>query len=183
MKIGRKIQIVLLVLLLTVAFAQDSNTDNHKVKLIIPQVALLDIESAGSNDIELDMEAPTEAGDKLAEQTDNSLWLNVTSIVSSGNDRDISVKIDNAYAGIDLKVVAAGYSGLGFGGFGSPESELTLTDSDQDLVTGITSGFTVDGATNGYQLTYTAEVDEANFENLLANGVGTDITVTYTLTP
>jgi hypothetical protein len=38
----------------------------------------LDIESAGSNDISLTMVAPGEAGETIADQTDNSLWLNVT---------------------------------------------------------------------------------------------------------
>ena len=168
-------------LALTVTYAQDNNTDNHLISLIIPQVALLDIESAGATDLEFDMTAPTEAGDPLAEQTDNTLWLNVTSIVAAGNDRDINVKVNNTYDGIDLKVVAGTYSGSGFGGFGTPAAELTLTNADQALVTGITSGYTVDGASNGYQLTYTAEVDASSGFADLVSTVGQDITVTYTL--
>lgn len=183
MRKKNKFIIVLIILFgLTGINAQDNATDNHLITLIIPQVALLDIESAAGNNIELNMTAPTEAGDPLAEKTDNTLWLNVTSIVAAGNDRDINVKINNTYAGIDLKVVAAAYSGLGFGGFGTPESEVTLTNGDQALVSGITSGYTVDGVSNGYQLTYTAEVDDAAAANLVSNGAGTDITVTYTLT-
>jgi len=177
-----RIILIMLTLGLTATLAQDTNTDNHLVSLIIPQVALLDIESAGSTDLSFDMTAPTEAGDPLADQTDNTLWLNVTSIVATGNDRDINVKVNNTYAGIALKLVAASYSGLGFGGFGTPSAELTLTIADQALVTGITSGYTVDGATNGYQLTYSAEIDASSGFADLVSTAGQDITVTYTLT-
>ena len=96
MKLVNKIAIALLLVGTTAAFAQDSNSDNHKVSIVIPQIALLDIEPEASKDISLSMSAPTEAGDPLAEESDNDLWLNVTSIVSSGATRDISVKIDAA---------------------------------------------------------------------------------------
>lgn len=183
MKLVNKISIVLLVLGMTVAFAQDNNSDNHKVSIVIPQIALLDIEPEASKDISISMSAPTEAGDPLSEETDNNLWLNVTSIVSSGATRDISVKIDAPITGLDLKVVSAAYSGAGFGSFGTPQPEVTLSTSDQALVSGIKSGYTADGDGNGFNLTYTASPKaDSEFGDLVAT-TGTDVTVTYTLTP
>lgn len=181
MKSLKIVSIALLVLGMTVAFA-DSNSDNHKVSIVIPQIALLDIEPEASKDISLELDAPTEAGDPLAEETDNNLWLNVTSIVSSGATRDISVKVDAALTGIDLKVVSAAYSGAGFGSFGTPQPEVTLSTSDQALVSGLKSGYTVDGDGNGFNLTYTATPNDSEFGDLVST-TGTDITVTYTLTP
>jgi hypothetical protein len=183
MKSLKKVSIALLVLGMTVAFAQDSNSDNHKVSIVIPQIALLDIEPEASKDISLSLDAPTEAGDPLAEKSDNNLWLNVTSIVSSGATRDISVKVDAALTGIDLKVVSAAYSGAGFGSFGTPQPEVTLSTSDQALVSGIKSGYTADGDGNGFNLTYTASPKADSEFGDLVSTTGTDITVTYTLTP
>ena len=102
MKSLNRILFVIVVLGISIGFAQsDTNTDNHRVSFIIPQIALLDIEPEGSKDISMTFTAPAEAGDPFADETDNSLWLNVTSIVASGGTRDISVKLDAAIAGLD----------------------------------------------------------------------------------
>ena len=183
MKLTIRLLLAILVVSISTAYSQDSNSDNHRVSIQIPQIALLDIEPEASKDISITMVAPTEAGETLVDQTDNNLWLNVTSIVASGNTRDISVKIDVPITGLDLKVVSAAYSGSGFGSWGTPQAEITLTTIDQTLVSGIKSGYTANGANNGYNLTYTAEPDaSANFGDIVSTA-GSDITVTYTLTP
>ena len=174
-------RILLAVLVMSISAAYSQNSDSHQVSISIPTIALLDIESAGVNDITLTMTAPSEAGDGLADQTDNSLWLNVTSIVATGNTRDISVSVDAVPAGIDLKVVSAAYSGSGFGSWGSVGGEIKLSTSSQNLVTGIKSGYTLNGENNGYNLTYTATPNTSTFGDLESGN--TDITVTYTLTP
>ncbi len=182
MKLINKIMIAVLILSMTTAYSQDSNSDNHKVTIIIPEIALLDIEPDASKDISITMTAPTEAGNPLASSTDNNLWLNVTSIVPTGTTRDISVKINAPLAGLDLKVVAAGYAGSGYGSWGTALPQLTLTAADQTLVSGLKSGYTVNGANNGYNLTYTAEpIASSDFGDIVSSA-GSDITVTYTLT-
>ena len=182
MKLINRLLLATLFLSTTIAFAQDNNTDNHQVSIIIPQISLLDIEPEASKDISITMVAPTEAGNALADQTDNNLWLNVTSIVASGNTRSISTSIDAAVTGLDLKVVAGAYSGAGFGSWGTPATELTLGTTSQDLVTGIKSGYTLNGADNGYQLTYTVSPKaHSDFGDIVADTES--ITVTYTLTP
>lgn len=181
MKLINRILLAILVVSVSTAFA-DSNTDNHQVSIVIPQIALLDIEPEGSKDISITMVEPTEAGDAPADQTNDNLWLNVTSIVAANATRSISVSINAAVAGLDLKVVAAAYDGDGFGFWGTAKSELTtLSTSSQNLVTGIKSGYTANGDGNGYQLTYTVSPKGDNtFGDLVADTKL--ITVTYTLT-
>lgn len=182
MKQIKKILLAALVLSISTAYSQaDIETDNHNITLAVPQIALLDIESASGIDISVTLVAPEEAGDPMASQTDNSLWLNVTSIVNSGASNNISATINQVVAGLDVKVVAATYSGLGNGYWGTPNSEITLNTSDQTLVNGITSGYTGDGAGNGYQLTYTVDPDETAFDDLEASSPS--LVVTYTLAP
>lgn len=185
MKQLNSLLLTLLVVSISTAYAQDdTNTDNHQVSIVIPTIALLDIESStGLNAISITMATPTEAGDAPADQTNDNLWLNVTSIVAANATRSISVSIKAAVAGLDLKVVAAAYYGDGFGFWGIAKSELTtLSTSSQNLVTGIKSGYTVHGAGSGYQLTYTVSLKKGDtFGNLVADIKNID--VTYTLTP
>jgi len=182
MKIVKGILVGILLVGMSISYAQDTNSDNHLVSIVIPEIALLDIEPQGSKDISISLDAPTEAGDAFADKTDNSLWLNVTSIVSFGDTRNIAVAIDGALDGVDLKVEAASYSGSGFGSWGTPQPEVTLSTSSQNLVTGLKSGYTVNGSNNGYNLTYTVSpIAGASFGDLEA--ASSDIQVTYTLSP
>lgn len=182
MKLINKIFLPILILGLSTAYSQaDNETDSHNITLAVPQIALLDIESASAIDISVTLVAPEEAGDPMASQTDNSLWLNVTSIVNSGASNSISASIDQVVPGLDVKVVAATYAGSGNGYWGTPNSEFALSTSDQTLVNGITSGYTGDGAGNGYQLTYTVDPDETAFDALEASSPS--LVVTYTLAP
>lgn len=180
-KLINRILLAILVVSVSTAFA-DGNSDDHTVTIVIPQIAMLDIESSTeSNAISITMVEPGEAGDAPADQTNDNLWLNVTSIVIADATISISVSINAAVAGLDLKVVAAAYNGDGFGFWGTAKSELTtLSTSSQNLVTGIKSGYTVNGAGNGYQLTYTVSPNKT-FGYLVADTES--ITVTYTLTP
>ena len=172
-------RILLAVLVLSISTAYSQNSHSHTVSIVIPEIAMLDIESASLNDITLTMVAPGEAGETLADQTDNSLWLNVTSIVASKRTRDISVKINAPITGIDLKVVSA--AGTGFGSWGIPQAEVILAAGDKTLVSGIKSGYTGNGDGYGYNLTYTVSPQaDTDFGDLVADTE--DITVTYTLT-
>ena len=181
MKLINKLLLAVLIVGISTSYSQDDETDFHNVSISIPTIALLDIESVGGNDITLTMDTPNEAGNALADQTNSSLWLNITSIIASGFENNISVSIDAAITGIDLKVVSAAYSGSGFGSWGTAGSEITLSTASQDLVTGIKSGYTLNGPNNGYNLTYTATPNTSNFGDIESGD--TDIEVTYTLAP
>lgn len=166
-----------------VVFAQSDNDHaTHNVTITIPEVQLLDIENTGgSNNIALTFTAPTEAGEPIDfNTTDNSLWLNYTSIIGGSiTTRRITVAISAAYPGADLKVAAA--NPTGFGTLGTPAgTALTLTTNPQDLVSGIGSCYTVNGASHGIQLTYSVGLNNTNFANLRSDA--STPAVTYTLT-
>lgn len=174
------------------SLAQDNNTDNHKVTVKIPEIALLDIESAGGkNDIVLTVEAPTEAGESvvLDNAYNKNLWINYTSIINSSSkdqSRNVSVKISNGKVpgGLNLKVEAQAASSDGKGNKGKPVgTALVLTGSDQDIITGIGSCYTGNGDGKGHQLVYSLELskDGDNFGDLDNDQDGTELTITYTL--
>lgn len=169
--------------------AQDDKDDTHTIAVSIPEVALVDIESATSKNISMGFTAPTEAGLPLTPPADNStLWLNYSSIkTSTGADtsRTISVKLSPVIVGVDVKVAAAAYSGSGEGTVGtSPSSPLTLTTTDQPLLTGIGSVYTGNGVSNGHNLTYSVNYGTtggtAVYADLVANPTAST-TVTYTI--
>lgn len=138
------------------AYAQDTNTDNHTVSISIPEVAIVDIEPAASKNITLGFTAPTEAGlPILAASENNTLWLNYSSIKSTPDaTRNVSVKLSALIPGVDLQVTAASASGTGEGTLGTPSAQLTLSEADQTIVSGIGSAYTGDGAANGHNLIY-----------------------------
>ena len=164
------------------AAAQDSNTDNHKVTVKVPSVALLDIEPNANKDITLEATAPTEAGNPLGlSATNSTLWLNYTSVAKSkGSSRKIQVKVDNNFpeGGILLKVTAAAPTGKGSLGTALPKITLN-SNNDQNIITGIGSCYTEDGINHGSQLTYELSNDESSWANLYQKDYA--ITVTYTL--
>lgn len=177
------IQILLIIFITSssVLISRDYGNGSHTIKIVIPEVALLDIESEISKNMILNITPPIEAGNPIQGNIDNSLWLNVTSIASSGNARNISVKIDETIHGIDLNVISNPYSGSGFGSWGTPNSELTLTTNDQTLVGGITSGVSGQGPFNGYNLKYSAKSNNSNYGEITSSSAD-EVTVTYTLT-
>jgi hypothetical protein len=161
--------------------AQDGNTDNHTIGITIPEVALVDIEPAASRNISMNFTAPTEAGNPIIAPNNNStLWINVSSIKSTGDPtRTVSVKLTALIPGVAIKVTAAADAGQGAGTMGTPSSQLTLSTSDQGIVTGIGSAYTGNGASKGYNLTYNVSSPDGNYGNLSANAA--IATVTYTI--
>ena len=161
--------------------SNDGSNGSHNIRIVIPEVALLDIESENSKNIILNMTPPIEAGYPIQGKIDNSIWLNVTSIVNSGNTRNISVKIDEPINGIDLNVVSNPYSGSGFGSGGTPNAELTLSINNQTLVSGITNAISDHGSSNGYNLKYSTTSNNSNYGEITST-YENKVTVTYTLT-
>jgi hypothetical protein len=165
------------------ASAQDTQTDNHQITVVIPNIALLDLESSVAKNFTSTFVQPTplEAGQKITAPTSNSdVWLNYSSILPSTVvlSRRVDVKLNALIAGVDISVVA-GASSTGFGTKGTPTSAVTLTTTNQPLINSIGSAYTVSGASNGHNLTYSFAAADANFANLRA--ASTAVTVTYTL--
>ncbi|MDQ1097883.1 MULTISPECIES: hypothetical protein [Chryseobacterium] len=154
----------------SLANAQDTNTDTHTVGITIPEVALVDIEPAATKNITLGFTAPTEAGLPITPTgSNNTLWLNYSSIKSATDaTRNVSVRLNALIPGIDIRVTAAAATGAGGGTLGTSAGQITLSAADQTIISGIGSAYTGDGANNGHNLTYA-----------LAPGSGTGTVASY----
>lgn len=167
--------------------AQDTNKDNHTVTISVPEVALVDIEPAATKNITLGFTAPTEAGNPVIPNTANStLWLNYSSIKSVADPtRNVSVSVNAIIPGIDIHVTAAAATGSGGGLLGTPAAQLTLSATDQIIISEIGSAYTGNGANNGHNLTYALAAGSgpggvAVYADLQATAT-TVATVTYTI--
>jgi hypothetical protein len=180
-----------IVLSANASFAQDTNKDSHTVSIKIAEVALLDLEvEKGTTAITLEGTAPTEAGMPMTfEDANNSdIWINYSSIVGSTTEpgRNVSVLITDGVvpSGLKLTVVAAEDAKAGAGKIGLPSDILILSDvTPQDIISGVGSAYTGDGANKGHKLTYqlayltnaAADYSKLDFDD-------TDVlTITYTL--
>lgn len=166
------------------ANAQDTNTDNHQITVVVPNVALLDLETSVSKDFNAAFAQPDpdEAGEKVAVPDDNSdLWLNYSSIIPSAltGGRTVKVKASTVVPGVGIIVVAGAATSGGKGTLGTPTAAVTLTTTDQSLITGIGSAYTETGPSKGHQLTYSFTALDADYALLRAET--TPVTVTYTL--
>ena len=171
------------------AFAQaDKDNDSHTLSIDIPEVALLDIESTAAKAISLNATAPTEAGEKVTfNQTNSDLWLNYSSIVGKNSSREVTVQITDGDVpnGVDLTVVAKQYEGDGEGTMGKSSDEAIVLNSKkaENIIKGIGSAYTGNGAKKGHNLTYkiTQSDDKDAYANLNFEE-STTLTITYTLT-
>ena len=164
------------------AVAQDTQTDNHQISVVVPVVALLDLETSATRNFTASFTKPTndEAGEKiLAPADNNTIWLNYTSIQAGTTTKKVNVKASALVDGVDIHIVAAAAAG-GAGTKGTPAvGGFNLTTADQALITDIGSAYTASGPTSGHQLTYSFVAADANYANLRSGT--TNVTVTYTL--
>ena len=172
----------------TNANAQSDN-DNHNVKFVIPEIAFLDLETEEkSKTVTLTVKAPENAGDPvdLSEAVDKSLWINYTSIVGGGKRRTVTAEIAKGEVpgGLDLNVYATKASKDNKGIEGEPASEITLDKKAQEIITGISSCYTGNGANKGHQLVYSLEMSENgdDFGDFDYEENNNEITVLYTIT-
>ena len=186
----KKLSVIIATILFSFGVANaegnDTNEASHGVKITIPTVALVDVEGtdgeAGTINLTPDVTS-LEAGSAVdfSDATDNSLWLNYTSIIASEQDeRNITAEIDGTLpTGVSLNLSAGGVS-TGNGNLGASAGTIALTTNGKNLVTGIGSGYTESGYEKGHQLTYSLDMDNESYA-ALASGTY-NVTVTYTIT-
>ncbi len=177
--------------------AQDSSIETQVIGVVIDAHALVDV----VNDelvFNFSADDPTEAGSPfvLGANKNQSTHLNYSLMLSNGGlaDGTISVRITDMNEGMSLSLLADGtpastldpntHGILGnvTSNFdataGGPSVKLTATD--QVLIENIGTSYTGNGAGNGYQLFYTAHID--NYALLDADNGAQDLgTVTYTI--
>lgn len=166
---------------------QTGNAEN-KVEINIPEVAILDLESSTGTGVSLEIKPPKEAGEMvdLSEAKDSSLWLNYSSITSSGMsaNRKVTAKLvaGSVPAGTRLRVKALDYSGSGDGDLGAPQNKngVILTKRNKTVVKNINSCYTGNGPNNGHQLVYSLELKKNKYNDLKFNQTNT-VTVLYTI--
>lgn len=171
-----------------VVTAQDNNDTHeasHAVEISIPTVALVDVEGsdgeAATVNLKPDVSA-LEAGEAVnfTSATNSDLWLNYTSVVGADQTRNITASLDGSLpSGVSLNIAASGVS-TGNGALGNTAGQISLSASAQNLITGIGSGYTESGYEKGHQLTYTLDMDNDSYENLVADDY--DVTVMFTIT-
>lgn len=180
----KKISLIIASLIFSVGMVvADGPEATHQVNINVPTVALIDVEGpGGNNSISFTLTAPEEAGlGFVAPSANNTLWLNLTSIVSSTQTRKVSVNLQSSLQSdaLGLTVSAAEHSGVGSGTFGEPVGEIEIGATPKDLITGIGSAWTGNGINNGYQLTYNLVIDEDKYDVLFKQNE--TATIVYTI--
>ncbi len=166
-----------------------SDSGNNTVAISIPEVAIMDIESAGSKNISLTVNIPSEAGDKidLSSAKDSSLWLNYSSV--RGKQTEASRKIFTRIVsgavpkGLRLRVTPMSYAGSGDGTFGDVirQQGKILNKNDKAIINNIGTCYTGDGAGNGHKLVYALEFRNNQYHKINFDQSST-LTVLYTIT-
>jgi len=174
---------VLMLLGVTILGASDSVTQN--IIINVKDIAVLNV-TVGSVTLEVNAPVKANAGDSPVVSTSvDGGYLRYTSIVESGKTRKITAQLDtDVPTGLALKLSVTAPSG-GTGTLGSPASddddddEITLSkDTAQDIITGISSGWTGTETTSGAKLTYSLEITDGSKLNI----TNPTITITFTLT-
>ena len=167
------------------ANAQDDADADHTIAIAIPEVAILDLE--GTTTVSLSVVAPTEAGSPVdfSGATNSAVWVNYSSIVGTTETaRTVAAKIsaNTVPGGMLLKVTAGADAGSGDGTMGTSAGQITLTATDQTIISGIGSSYTADGSSNGHNLTYSLELDPtAGSYAQIDFDEDVTLTITYTI--
>ena len=177
--------------------AQDSGIETQAIGVVIDAHALVDVVN---DEVVFDFSAddPAEAGSPfvLGSNMNQSTHLNYSLMLSNGGlaDGTISVRINDMNEGMYMSLLADGtgpasLDPAAYGTLGNVTANfdataggpsVKLTSNDQVLIENIGSSYTGNGAGNGYQLFYTAHID--NYALLDADNGAQDMgTITYTI--
>ena len=160
MKYKEIISIILISWTVNISFSQTQSMNN--VYLTLPEIALLDIEP-NTNDIILEFDAPTEAGDQLISVGGDTKWLNYTSTVTNGGiSKIITAQISGSthIPGLKIELFVSNYQGKGKGVFGTSVGTINLSTTAQTIISGIGGCYTRNGANRGHEIEYNASIDD-----------------------
>ncbi len=175
------IKLTAAVIIITAGMAFAADSESHQVQINITSLCLLDIDNSEALVYGVDA---SQAGDEpVITNTSGSetreLWY--TSLVPSGQDRNITVNFSVALptgVEIDVAISTADVGGLGTPGTGG---SYTFDNGDgtgaQNIVTGITNVWT--SRTNGADVTISAAIADVT---ALIGGTAYSGNLTYTLT-
>ena len=158
------------------------NSDSHSLNIGVVTHASVGI-AGGNTTLDFDMVAPANPGEKIkvVQDGDSKLWLNYSSIVSSGASNKITASLDQDIEGLKIKVnVAADAAGkVGHAGTGLSTKTLS-TGNGEDVVNDIKSCYTGKGEGKGHALVYSIEIDDSQYDKLVASSPVVEVTYTIT---
>lgn len=160
-----KIGVVVFFLFASILSFAQNNTASHQIEINIEEVALIALSNEASGNIRFQPFSGNEAGSVLSfkeEQTDNSFWINYTSIKKHQlHTRRVTAFIQGEMPqGLNLIVTAMPAQGQGNGALGQSAGTTLLGEEPKEIITGIGSCYTGTGVNNGHNLVYNLEVDE-----------------------
>jgi len=184
----KHIVLVVLMLVTPLVKAQTDNEASHSLKIFIPEVALLSIQSSSSTNIVFKAKAEPVVGKAvLFNETNNSIWINYSSIIGSKSEpfRVVTVQISNGEVlkGLNLYAKASKDADKGDGKVGNPVGEKkVLTHNPVVLINYIGSSYTGVGVNRGHNIEYSLEVTNEKdlYSKLNSNNIE-PLTITYTL--
>ncbi len=109
-----KLLLAIFIIFNTFLISKDYNSSSHTVTIVIPKTALLNIESDASKNVSSNRTSQLITANRDVRNSDNRIWLDLISIVDSGDTRNITVKIETPISGLDLKVNSENFSGSAF---------------------------------------------------------------------
>jgi len=172
----KDILVVVFVLFSFTNIIAQSNNAVGNINFSIPSVAILNIVT----DNTISFSSPSQAGVIITPGASTSNWLNYSSIVTRDYTNKITVNISSGQLpeSTSIKLETGADMGGGAGRVGTPVNEITLSESPQDIITGIGSCYTGTGMQKGHQLIYSWITDK-KYNN---SKVCTDNTIALTYT-
>ncbi len=161
--------------------SSDNDEDSHLLNINIPTHAMVSIAGSNSTTIDFSAVSPELAGNNVSfeQESEKKLYLNYSSIVSSGNTNSIDAKVSNLPDGLKINLnISSSVNGGAKGQTGTGHS-VSLDTDGKTVVSEIGSCYTGNGVGKGHTLDYSVEVDESNYHLLVATEH--HITVTYTI--
>lgn len=160
-----------------------TNSSDHAISLGLPEVALLGTQSGPVN---LQLSGALAAGDAVeASKSDSSAYIQFSSVITDGSPRTLYAKYTGSIpAGTFLKALVKDPGINASGDYGTLiATDVTLSNTDNILVTDIGSCYSGTAADDGYNLKYTWGLDnpEANYADIRATASAA-VTVTLTIT-
>jgi len=174
------LSVALLVLGLATFGSAQIRSESHNINFTIGNIFVLDVDNAGTNtDVNFTVSDPVNPGAQPAVAVTNNVnYLNYTSVVQNTKTHKISAKLTDTLPGVNIHITATAPA-TGYGSKGTSNGSLTLTKTDQAVISGIGSCWTGTGGTEGALLTYSITFDDNNFASLLS---ATPVeVVTYTI--
>ena len=125
-------------------------------------------------------------GSALMTASNSDVFLKLSSLNPESTTRQVTSKITSGSvpAGTILKVVSAPCTTINSGGnLGIVTQSITLSTTDQNLISGIGSCYTGTGINDGYQLTYTWAPTSisADYNLIKATTSSVNITIVHTI--